>query len=76
MSSAAAAPELQVLTRSIDELKPTVVIRLGNPWPGDAGPGGDSLGIDRDAVWLTDYHGGTVSRLELPDAVNHCRRER
>jgi virginiamycin B lyase len=40
-----------------------------------AGPGGDSLGIDRDAIWLTDYHGGTVSRLELPDAVSHCRRQ-
>jgi virginiamycin B lyase len=38
------------------------------------GPGGDSLGIGHDAVWLTDYHGGTVSRLELQDALNHCRR--
>jgi streptogramin lyase len=37
------------------------------------GPGGDSLGIGHDAIWLTDYHGGTVSRLELQDAVNHCR---
>lgn len=39
-----------------------------------AGPGGDSLGIGHDAIWLTDYHGGTVSRLELQDAVNHCRQ--
>jgi streptogramin lyase len=38
------------------------------------GPGGDSLGIGHDALWLTDYHGGTVSRLELQDAVTHCRR--
>jgi virginiamycin B lyase len=38
------------------------------------GPGGDSLGIGHDALWLTDYHGGTVSRLELRDAVTHCRR--
>ena len=36
------------------------------------GPGGDSLGIGHDALWLTDYHGGTVSRLDLQDAVNHC----
>jgi virginiamycin B lyase len=38
------------------------------------GPGGDSLGIGHDALWLTDYHGGTVSRLELQDAVTHCKR--
>jgi len=38
------------------------------------GPGGDSLGIGHDALWLTDYHGGTVSRLELRDAVTHCKR--
>lgn len=37
------------------------------------GPGGDSMGIGHEAIWLTDYHGGTVSRLELQDAVNHCR---
>jgi streptogramin lyase len=36
------------------------------------GPGGDSLGIGHDAIWLTDYHGGTVSRLELHDVVSHC----
>jgi streptogramin lyase len=44
--------------------------RLQCQW---VGPGGDSLGIGHDAIWLTDYHGGTVSRLELQDAVNHCR---
>jgi virginiamycin B lyase len=38
------------------------------------GPGGDSLGIGHNALWLTDYHGGTVSRLELQDAVTQCRR--
>jgi virginiamycin B lyase len=37
------------------------------------GPGGDSLGIGHNAIWLTDYHGGTVSRLELQDAVHRCR---
>ena len=37
-----------------------------------AGPGGDSLGIGHDAIWLTDYHGGTLSRIPLKDAVAHC----
>ncbi len=37
-----------------------------------AGPGGDSLGIGHDAIWLTDYHGGTLSRIALKDAVAHC----
>lgn len=36
------------------------------------GPGGDSLGIGHGAIWLTDYHGGTVSRIELDDARRHC----
>jgi hypothetical protein len=36
------------------------------------GPGGDSLGIGHDAIWLTDYHAGTVSRLQLQDALTHC----
>ncbi len=38
------------------------------------GPGGDSLGIGRDAIWLTDYHAGTISRLRLDDALSRCRR--
>jgi hypothetical protein len=37
-----------------------------------AGPGGDSLGIGHGAIWLTDYDGGTVSRLELADTLAHC----
>lgn len=37
------------------------------------GPGGDSLGIGTDAIWLTSYHAGTVSRLDLPDTVARCR---
>jgi virginiamycin B lyase len=37
------------------------------------GPGGDSLGVGSGAIWLTDYQGGTVSRLELQDAVNRCK---
>ena len=38
------------------------------------GEGGDSLGIGHDAIWLTDYHKGTLSRLKLEDALGHCRR--
>jgi virginiamycin B lyase len=38
-----------------------------------AGPGGDSLGIDHEALWLTDYHVGTVSRLDLQAVVEQCR---
>jgi virginiamycin B lyase len=36
------------------------------------GPGGDSLGIGHDAIWLTDYHGGTIARISLQDALAHC----
>jgi virginiamycin B lyase len=37
-----------------------------------AGPGGDSLGIGFDAIWLTDYHAGTIARIALKDALSHC----
>lgn len=37
-----------------------------------AGPGGDSLRVGHGAIWLTDYHGGTVSRIPLTDALAHC----
>ncbi len=30
------------------------------------GPGGDSLAVADDAVWITDYDGGTIARLPLP----------
>ena len=36
------------------------------------GPGGDSLGIGHGAVWLTNYHAGTISRIEIDDALRHC----
>ena len=36
------------------------------------GPGGDSLGIGHGAIWLTDYHAGTLSRIALKDALAHC----
>ena len=38
------------------------------------GSGGDSLGIGHDAIWLTDYHAGNISRLELEDALGRCRQ--
>lgn len=37
------------------------------------GPGGDSLGIGHGAIWLTNYEAGTISRLEMSDALRHCR---
>jgi DNA-binding beta-propeller fold protein YncE len=37
------------------------------------GPGGDSLGIGHGAIWLTDYHAGTISRIEIEDALARCR---
>jgi streptogramin lyase len=36
------------------------------------GPGGDSLGIGHGAIWLTDYQGGSVSRIALEDALTQC----
>ena len=37
------------------------------------GEGGDSLGIGHGSIWLTDYHGGTVTRFDLKDAAARCR---
>ena len=37
-----------------------------------AGPGGDSLGVGHGAIWLTDYHAGTVSRIPVKDALAKC----
>ena len=36
------------------------------------GPGGDSLGVGFGAIWLTDYHAGTVSRIEVKGALARC----
>jgi streptogramin lyase len=36
------------------------------------GPGGDSLGIGHGAIWLTDYHAGTITRIELQQALSGC----
>jgi virginiamycin B lyase len=37
-----------------------------------AGPGGDSLAIGHGAIWLTDYHAGTIARIPLANALAHC----
>ena len=47
--------------------------RLRCQW---AGPGGDSLGIGHAAIWLTDYHAGTLSRIAVKDALAHCAESR
>ncbi len=37
------------------------------------GPGGDAIGVGFGAIWLTDYAGGTVSRIALNDLPDNCR---
>jgi virginiamycin B lyase len=37
-----------------------------------AGPGGDSLGLGFGAIWLTDYHGGSVARIPIDAALHAC----
>lgn len=37
------------------------------------GPGGDSLGVGDGAVWLTNYDAGTISRIDMEDALRRCR---
>ncbi len=41
-----------------------------------AGPGGDSLGLGFGALWLTDYDGGSVSRIPSADALHQCDPQR
>ena len=36
------------------------------------GPGGDSLGVSHEAIWLTDYDTGDVYRYELKEVLRHC----
>ena len=38
------------------------------------GTGGDSLGLGFGAIWLTDYHGGTISRFDLNETKRACER--
>ena len=40
------------------------------------GPGGDSLNVGFEAIWLTDYHAGTIARLPLKDALHRCNPTR
>lgn len=37
------------------------------------GPGGDSLGVGHGAIWLIDVQGGKVGRIDLENALMHCR---
>lgn len=37
------------------------------------GPGRDSLGIGHDAIWLTNYDAGTISRFEVRDTLRFCK---
>ena len=36
------------------------------------GSGGDSLRVGFDSIWLTDYHGGTISRLQMQTVLSRC----
>jgi len=38
------------------------------------GPGGDSLGVSDDAIWLTDDEAGDIYRFDLDAALRHCAR--
>lgn len=40
------------------------------------GSGGDALGIGHGAIWLTSYDAGTISRIEIDDAMRHCKGSR
>jgi streptogramin lyase len=37
-----------------------------------SGPGGDSLSVGHGAIWITDYHAGTLSRLDLQSTLTQC----
>lgn len=37
-----------------------------------AGPGGDSIGFGHDAIWLTNFKAGTISRIALADLPAAC----
>ena len=37
-----------------------------------SGPGGDSLAIGQGSIWLTDYSAGTISRIDLDEALARC----
>ncbi|TXC71071.1 hypothetical protein FSB78_08985 [Sphingomonas ginsenosidivorax] len=54
---------------AIDAATSTVLCQ----WTGD---GGDSLSVGHGAVWLTNLHAGTVSRIALNDLPKDCRPRR
>jgi streptogramin lyase len=59
---------------SFDQVPLSIVdAASGKLWCQWAGPGGDALGIGHGAVWLTDYHAGTISRIEVSEALQRCR---
>jgi len=39
------------------------------------GPGGDSLGVGGNAIWLTDYAAGDVYRYDLDDVMRRCQSD-
>jgi|SRR5580658_1229241 virginiamycin B lyase len=41
-----------------------------------SGPGGDSLDVSYDSLWLTNYDAGTISRYGLSDVLKACRQTR
>ena len=43
--------------------------RLECQW---VGPGGDSLSLGHDSLWLTDYYKGTIARIPIKDVLAHC----
>lgn len=51
---------------AIDAATSTVLCQ----WTGE---GGDSLSVGHGAVWLTNLHAGTVSRIPLKDLPKDCR---
>jgi hypothetical protein len=54
----------------IDPVTAATAVALRCRW---TDPGGDSLGVGHEAIWLTDYHAGTISRIKLEDALSHCK---
>jgi hypothetical protein len=54
LGGSAGAVDLSAVQRPIADLK--------RQW---VGPGGDSLAVSGDDIWLTDYKAGTLSRLSI-----------
>jgi virginiamycin B lyase len=52
----------------IDPTSPTLLCQWN-------GKGGDALGIGFGAIWLTDYHAGTIARFPVEEALRHCHAQ-